>query len=144
LIAKYSYQLETDSLVGGKPIYPPLFAEFITTTCPDSVSALLPAHTAWFVGIYATENRTVACTFTCSFMAFELRSEYPIFDVFHGGYALLGELTDIPTDALIDLLFVILAGEVTLTANDVAEIEEIQRELQRRGEEYSWSSRTVN
>jgi len=60
------------------------------------------------------------------------------------GYALLGELTDIPTDALIDLLFVILAGEVTLTANDVAEIEEIQRELQRRGEEYSWSSRTVN
>jgi len=77
-------------------------------------------------------------------MAFELRSEYPIFDVFHGGYALLGELTDIPTDALIDLLFVILAGEVTLTANDVAEIEEIQRELQRRGEEYSRSSRTVN
>jgi len=57
---------------------------------------------------------------------------------------LLGELTDIPTDALIDLLFVILAGEVTLTANDVAEIEEIQRELQRRGEEYSRSSRTVN
>jgi len=53
-------------------------------------------------------------------------------------------LTDIPTDALIDLLFVILAGEVTLTANDVAEIEEIQRELQTRGEEYSWSSRTVN
>lgn len=57
---------------------------------------------------------------------------------------MLGELTDIPTDALIDLLFVILAGEVTLTANDVAEIEEIQRELQTRGEEYSWSSRTVN
>ena len=57
---------------------------------------------------------------------------------------MLGELTDIPTDALIDLLFVILAGEVTLSANDVAEIEEIQRELQRRGEEYSRSSRTVN
>jgi len=60
------------------------------------------------------------------------------------GYALLGEFTDIPTDALIDLLFVILAGEVALTANDVAEIEEFQRELQRRGEGYYWSSRTVN
>jgi hypothetical protein len=60
------------------------------------------------------------------------------------GYALLGEFTDIPTDALIDLLFVILAGEVTLTANDVAEIEEIQRELQRRGDGYHWSSRAIN
>ena len=60
------------------------------------------------------------------------------------GYALLGQLTDIPTDALIDLLFVILAGDLTLTANDVAEIEEIQRELQRRGEGQSWSSRVVN
>jgi len=57
---------------------------------------------------------------------------------------LLGELTDIPTDALIDLLFVILAGEVMLTANDVAEIEEIQRELQRRGDGHHWSSRAVN
>lgn len=60
------------------------------------------------------------------------------------GYALLGQLTDIPTDALIDMLFVILAGDLTLTANDVAEIEEIQRELQRRGEGQSWSSRVVN
>jgi hypothetical protein len=57
---------------------------------------------------------------------------------------LLGELTDIPTDALIDLLFVILAGEVTLTANDVAEVEEIQRELQRRGNGLYWSSQAVN
>jgi hypothetical protein len=60
------------------------------------------------------------------------------------GYTLLGQLTDIPTDALIDLLFVILAGDLTLTANDVAEIEEIQRELQRRGEGHSWNSRVVN
>ena len=57
---------------------------------------------------------------------------------------MLGELTDIPTDALIDLLFVILAGEVTLTANDVAEVEEIQRELQRRGNGLYWSSQAVN
>lgn len=76
-------------------------------------------------------------------MAFELRCEYPILGVFHGR-RLLGQLTDIPTDALIDLLFVILAGEVTITANDVAEIQEIQRELQRRGEEYYWNSRAVN
>ena len=60
------------------------------------------------------------------------------------GYTLLGQLTDISTDALIDLLFVILAGELAITANDVAEIEEIQRELQRRGEGQSWSSRVVN
>jgi hypothetical protein len=56
---------------------------------------------------------------------------------------LLGELTDIPTDALIDLLFVIL-GEVTLTANDVAEIEEILRKLQRRDDGHYWSSQAVN
>ena len=66
------------------------------------------------------------------------------YSMYSTGYALLGELTDIPTDALIDLLFVILAGELTLTANDAAEIEEIQRELQRRGEGYYWTSQTVN
>ena len=60
------------------------------------------------------------------------------------GYTLLGQLTDIPTDALIDLLFVILAGELTITANDAAEIEEIQRELQRRGEGLYWASRAIN
>lgn len=66
------------------------------------------------------------------------------YSMYSTGYALLGELTDVPTDALIDLLFVILAGEVMLTANDVAEIEEIQRELQRRGDGQYWSSRAVN
>jgi len=57
---------------------------------------------------------------------------------------LLGELTDIPTDTLIDILFVILAGEVTLTAKDVAEVVEIQCELQRRdaGSHPNW--RAVN
>ena len=43
---------------------------------------------------------------------------------------MLGELINIPTDTLIDMLFVILAGEVILTAKDVAEIVEIQHELQ--------------
>lgn len=57
---------------------------------------------------------------------------------------MLGELTNIPTDALIDLLFVILAGEVTLTSNDVAEVEEIQRELRRRDESLYRNPRAVN
>jgi len=56
----------------------------------------------------------------------------------------LGELVSIPTDTLIDTLFVIVNGEVALTAKDVAEIERIQRELQRRGEEQYWSSRTFD
>ena len=57
---------------------------------------------------------------------------------------MLGELANIPTGTLIDMLFVILADEVTLTANDVAELEQIQRELQRRGEDQQWSLRSVN
>ena len=56
---------------------------------------------------------------------------------------MLGELANIPTGTLIDMLFVVLAAEVTLTANDVGEIEQIQRELQRRGEAQQWSFGTV-
>ena len=59
-------------------------------------------------------------------------------------YEMLGELANIPTGTLIDMLFVILADEVTLTANDVAELEQIQRELHRRGEDQHWSCRKVN
>ena len=51
---------------------------------------------------------------------------------------------NIPTDTLIDMLFVIANGEVGLTAKDVAEIEQIQCELQRRGEEQYWSLRTFD
>jgi hypothetical protein len=47
---------------------------------------------------------------------------------------MLGELINIPTDTLVDMLFLILAGESALTASDAAEIEQIQRELQRRGD----------
>ncbi len=57
---------------------------------------------------------------------------------------MLGELMNMPTDTLIDMLFIILADELALTANDAAEIEQIQRELQRRGKEQSWSFQTVN
>ena len=61
-----------------------------------------------------------------------------------GGQAMLGELINIPTDTLIDMLCVIFAGEVVLTATDAVEIEQIQRELQRRGEGQCWSLQAVN
>jgi hypothetical protein len=57
---------------------------------------------------------------------------------------MLGELMNVPTDTLIDLLFAILADDVSLTASDAANIEQIQHELQRRGDEQHWGSRTVN
>ena len=52
---------------------------------------------------------------------------------------MLGELMYIPTDTLIDMLYIILAGDFAITANDATEIEQIQRELQRRGEDQCWS-----
>jgi len=54
------------------------------------------------------------------------------------------ELINIPTDSLIDMLFVILIGKLPVTTTDGAEIEQIQRELQRRGEDKHWSFCTVN
>lgn len=57
---------------------------------------------------------------------------------------MLGELTNIPTDTLIDMLYIILAGEVAISASDAAEIEQIQCELQRRGGGQSWSFGAVN
>jgi hypothetical protein len=58
--------------------------------------------------------------------------------------AVLGELTNIPTNTLIDMLYVILAGEVAITARDAAEIEQIQLELQRRDGAQSWQFGSVN
>ena len=57
---------------------------------------------------------------------------------------MLGELINIPTDTLIDMLYIILAGEIAITASEAVEIEQIQRELQRRGGEQCWSFHTVN
>ena len=57
---------------------------------------------------------------------------------------MLVELMNVPTDTLIDMLYIILAGDFAITANDVAEIEQIQRELQRRGGAQSWSFGAVN
>jgi hypothetical protein len=51
---------------------------------------------------------------------------------------MLGELTTIPTGTLIDMVCVILDGGVVLTASDVAELEQIQRELQRRATVDHW------
>jgi len=57
---------------------------------------------------------------------------------------MLGELTNIPTDTLIDMLYMILAGEVAITASDAAEIDQIQRELQRRDGAQNWSFATIH
>ena len=57
---------------------------------------------------------------------------------------MLGELTNIPSDTLIDMLYTILAAELAITASDAAEIEQIHRELQRRGGAPNWSFATVN
>jgi len=57
---------------------------------------------------------------------------------------MLGELTNIPTGTLIDMLSVIVADEVVLTASDVAELEQIQRELQRRAGTDYWMPRRPN
>jgi hypothetical protein len=53
-------------------------------------------------------------------------------------------LTNIPTDSLIDMLFLILTGELAVTAHDATEIAQIKCELQRRGEDQRWSFCTVN
>ncbi|MFZ0417539.1 MAG: hypothetical protein WAM04_05510 [Candidatus Sulfotelmatobacter sp.] len=57
---------------------------------------------------------------------------------------MLGELMNVPTDTLIDMLYIILAEQVAMSASDAAEIEQIQRELQRRGDEQCCSFQTVN
>ena len=50
----------------------------------------------------------------------------------------------IPTDTLIDMLYIILAGDFAITANEATEIEQIQCELERRGGEQRWSFQAVN
>jgi hypothetical protein len=61
-----------------------------------------------------------------------------------GEQAMLGELMNIPTDTLIDMLYLILAGEVDTSASAAVEIDQIQRELQRRGSEQCRVFHTVN
>jgi hypothetical protein len=47
---------------------------------------------------------------------------------------MLGELTNLPTDTLLEIVFLILAGGLPLTLSEQGELEQIQHELQRRGE----------
>ena len=54
---------------------------------------------------------------------------------------MLGELGNIPTETLIDMICVILAEEMALTFSDIAELEQIQRELQRRPDVGGWVRR---
>jgi hypothetical protein len=56
---------------------------------------------------------------------------------------MLGKLTTMPTDILIDILYAILTGDV-LSATHMAEIEQIHCELEKRGEEQRWSFDSVN
>ncbi len=53
---------------------------------------------------------------------------------------MLGELGNIPTNTLIDMLAIILASECVLTLTQVTELEQIQRELQIRAQNECWSS----
>lgn len=54
------------------------------------------------------------------------------------------ELTRIPTNSLIDMLFEILNRDLEDTSNDVTEIEQIQRELQRRGSKLEFLHRELH
>ena len=56
-------------------------------------------------------------------------------------WAMLGELMNIPTDTLMDMICVILAGGAVLSPSDVAELGQIQCELQRRIDNESWLRR---
>jgi hypothetical protein len=55
-----------------------------------------------------------------------------------------GQLANVPTDSLVEMLFTILTGELATTVNDGTEIQQIQRELKRRGDDQYWSFCTVN
>ena len=55
-----------------------------------------------------------------------------------------GQLANIPTDSLIEMVFTIITCELAMTAIEGTEIHQIQRELQRRGEDQYWSFCTVN
>lgn len=56
------------------------------------------------------------------------------------GTQMLGDLANIPTDTLIDMLGIIFADDRVLTLTDVTDVEQIQRELQRRAKKECWNS----
>jgi hypothetical protein len=107
--------------------------------CPNLVNGLWHGHECLCSGTGATLETSNFQPFTgASRLAAGLR--IPIIDLqfLPGWYAMLGELTNIPTGTLIDMLSIILAGGIVLTASDVTELEQIQRELQRRAGVDNW------
>ena len=57
---------------------------------------------------------------------------------------MLKEPINVLTGTLIDMLVAILVDGVVLTVNDRANVEQIQRKLQRRYDEQHWGFLTVN
>lgn len=55
-----------------------------------------------------------------------------------------GVLANIPTNSLIEMMLVILTVKPSAPVNDGKEIEQIQRELKRRGEDQCWTFCIVN
>ena len=51
---------------------------------------------------------------------------------------------NVSTETLVDMLCAILREEAGLTASDVVNVEQIQRELYRRRNTPLWGSRAVN
>lgn len=54
------------------------------------------------------------------------------------------QLMSIPSDSLIEMLYVILTKPFAPSVYDGTEIAQIQRELRRRGEDRNWIFATVN
>jgi hypothetical protein len=89
-------------------------------------------------------KQVFSSTYNWRILAAGLRIRSATFKFLQGVGALLGQLMNIPTDTLIDMLYTILVDDFAITANDATEIEQIQRELQRRGQEQGWSFQSVN
>ncbi len=54
------------------------------------------------------------------------------------------QLANVPSDSLIEMLFIIMTGELANAANEGTQIHQIQRELQKRGEDRYLSFCTVH
>ena len=55
-----------------------------------------------------------------------------------------GQLANVPSDSLIEMLFTIITGELATPVIEGTAIHQIQRELQRRGEDQYWNFCTVH
>jgi len=51
---------------------------------------------------------------------------------------MISQFEDIPTETLFDFVFAIFNLQTSLSSHEIAELEQIQRELQRRGEIRGW------